>query len=130
MVSGNLPFVGTYQGEALDALADRTRRQVLELVAARPRSVGEIAAELPVSRPAVSQHLKVLLDAGLVTVTAAGTRRLYALDRSGLAPLRNYLEQFWTRSLADFKDAVENGSAVPITRTSRRAAAEAAEEET
>jgi DNA-binding transcriptional ArsR family regulator len=92
---------------AFEALSDGTRRRVLELVATRPRSVAEIASELPVSRPAVSQHLKVLLDAGLVTVTAAGTRRLYGLDRSGLVPLRDYLEQFWTRSLADFKEAAE-----------------------
>ncbi len=99
--------MGTYQGEAFEALADRTRRRVLELVAAGPRSVGEIAAELPVSRPAVSQHLKVLLDAGLVTVTTAGTRRVYALDSAGLAPLRAYLEQFWSASLADFKAVVE-----------------------
>jgi DNA-binding transcriptional ArsR family regulator len=111
------------------ALADGTRRQVLELVAARPRSVGEIAAELPVSRPAVSQHLKVLLDAGLVSVTAEGTRRLYVLDPSGLAPLRAYLEQFWNRSLADFKQAVE-GSRPPVHRPSRGAAVQAAEEET
>lgn len=99
--------MGTYRGAAFEALADGTRRRVFELVAAGPRSVAEIAAELPVSRPAVSQHLKVLLDAGLVTVTPAGTRRLYALDPAGLAPLRAYLEQFWTRSLADFKAAVE-----------------------
>jgi DNA-binding transcriptional ArsR family regulator len=99
--------VTTYGGGAFEALADGTRRRVFELVAARPRSVAEIAAELPVSRPAVSQHLKVLLDAGLVAVTPAGTRRLYALDPAGLAPLRTYLEQFWTRSLADFKEAVE-----------------------
>jgi DNA-binding transcriptional ArsR family regulator len=105
--------VGTYRSEGFEALADGTRRRVLELVAARPRSVGEIAAELPVSRPAVSQHLKVLLEAGLVTVTAAGTRRLYVLDRSGLAPLREYLEQFWVRSLADFKDAVERDDPPP-----------------
>lgn len=99
--------MGTYHGEAFEALADGTRRRVLELVAARPRSVGEIAAELPVSRPAVSQHLRVLLDAGLVSVAAHGTRRLYALEPAGLAPLRAYLEQFWTRSLTDFKAAVE-----------------------
>jgi DNA-binding transcriptional ArsR family regulator len=106
-VRSNLPFVGTYQDGAFEALADGTRRRVLELVAARPRSVAEIAAELPVSRPAVSQHLKVLLEAGLVTVTPAGTRRLYALEPAGLAPLRAYLEQFWNRALADFKEAAE-----------------------
>lgn len=127
-VSVSLPFVGTYRGEALEALADGTRRRVLELVADRPRSVAEIAAELPVSRPAVSQHLRVLLDAGLVTVTAAGTRRLYALDPSGLAPLRAYLDQFWTRSLADFKAVVE-GPPSP-QKTPRGAAPDAAEEET
>lgn len=115
LVSFSLPFVQTYQGEAFEALADGTRRRVLELVAARPRSVGDIAAELPVSRPAVSQHLRVLLDAGLVTVTAAGTRRLYAVDRSGLAPLRDYLDQFWSRSLADYKDAVERDTPRPPT---------------
>ena len=108
--------MGTYRSEGFEALADGTRRRVLELVAARPRSVGEIAAELPVSRPAVSQHLKVLLEAGLVSVTAAGTRRLYVLDRSGLAPLRAYLDQFWARSLADFKEAVERAESAPPRR--------------
>jgi DNA-binding transcriptional ArsR family regulator len=109
--------VRTYRSEGFEALADGTRRRVLELVAVRPRSVGEIAAELPVSRPAVSQHLKVLLEAGLVSVTPAGTRRLYGLDRAGLAPLRDYLEQFWARSLADFKDAVERGGPAPSRRS-------------
>ena len=96
-----------YQGNGLTALGDPTRRTIFERVAERPRAVGELAGELPVSRPAVSQHLKVLKDAGLVVDRAAGTRRIYAVDPQGLAALRVYLEQFWTRSLADFKAAVE-----------------------
>jgi len=86
----------------LGALADPTRREIFERVAARPRAVGEIADELPVSRPAVSQHLKVLSEAGLVTARADGTRRIYALDPQGLAGLRDYLDGFWSRSLAAF----------------------------
>ena len=97
----------TYQGQGLAALADPTRRTIFERVAERPRAVGELAGELPVSRPAVSQHLKVLKDAGLVTDRADGTRRIYAVDPEGLSMLRAYLEQFWTRSLADFKAAAE-----------------------
>ena len=88
--------------QAFTALADPTRREIFERVAARPRAVGEIADELPVSRPAVSQHLKVLSEAGLVTARADGTRRIYALDPQGLAGLRDYLDGFWTRSLAAF----------------------------
>jgi DNA-binding transcriptional ArsR family regulator len=99
--------VDAYQGNGLTALGDPTRRTIFERVAERPRAVGELAGELPVSRPAVSQHLKVLKDAGLVVDRAAGTRRIYAVDPQGLAALRVYLEQFWTRSLADFKAAVE-----------------------
>ena len=96
-----------YQGNGLTALGDPTRRTIFERVAERPRAVGELAGELPVSRPAVSHHLKVLKDAGLVADRAAGTRRIYAVDPQGLGALRVYLEQFWTRSLADFKAAVE-----------------------
>jgi DNA-binding transcriptional ArsR family regulator len=92
---------------AFTALADPTRREVFERVAARPRAVGELAGELPVSRPAVSQHLKVLSDAGLVTVRPDGTRRIYELDPQGLAGLRDYLEGFWQRSLDAFGRAVE-----------------------
>jgi DNA-binding transcriptional ArsR family regulator len=76
-------------------------------LAERPQAVGELAAGLPVSRSAVSQHLKVLKDAGLVSDRAAGTRRIYAVDHEGLGMLRAYLDQFWTRSLADFKAAAE-----------------------
>ena len=99
----------TYRTEGLTALGDPTRRAIFERLAERPRAVGELAGELPVSRPAVSQHLKVLKDAGLVIDRAAGTRRIYQLDPDGVGALRAYLDQFWTRSLAAFKTAVEQG---------------------
>jgi DNA-binding transcriptional ArsR family regulator len=98
--------VKTYES-ALLALADPTRRAVFELLADGPRPVGELAAELPVSRPAVSQHLRVLKDAGLVVDRADGTRRLYALDPGALGDLRSYLEGFWRKALSGFKDAAE-----------------------
>jgi DNA-binding transcriptional ArsR family regulator len=91
----------------LDALADPTRRAVFELVAAEPRPVGELAARLPVSRPAVSQHLRVLKDAGLVIDETAGTRRVYRVDRHGVQPLRDYLDQFWTDALDRYAVAAE-----------------------
>ena len=93
--------------QAFTALADPTRREIFERVAARPRAVGEIADELPVSRPAVSQHLKVLTEAHLVTPRAEGTRRIYAVDPQGLAGLRDYLDGFWNRSLAAYARAAE-----------------------
>jgi DNA-binding transcriptional ArsR family regulator len=92
----------------MNALGDPTRRAIFERLAAGPRAVGEIADELPVSRPAVSQHLKVLKDAGLVVVTRDGTRRLYRLDPAGVGALRAYFDAFWTQALAAFKEAVEN----------------------
>jgi DNA-binding transcriptional ArsR family regulator len=95
---------------ALTALADPTRREIFERVAARPVAVGELAADLPVSRPAVSQHLKVLTDAGLVTARAEGTRRIYELDPLGLAGLRDYLDGFWNRSLAAFAKAADDAA--------------------
>ncbi len=91
----------------IDALGDPTRRAILERLLAGPSSVGEIARELPVSRPAVSQHLRVLKEASLVTERPDGTRRLYRLDPTGLAELRAYFEGFWTRALADFKEAAD-----------------------
>jgi DNA-binding transcriptional ArsR family regulator len=97
----------TNQGELLSALGDPTRREIFERLADRPRAVGELAGELPVSRPAVSQHLKVLKDAGLVTDMPAGNRRIYQLDPDGVGALRAYLDQFWKRSLTAFKAAVE-----------------------
>lgn len=88
---------------ALDALADPTRRAVFERVAQAPAAVGEIASGLPVSRPAVSQHLKVLKDAGLVTETAQGTRRIYRIDPRGIGAMRDWLDGFWGQALEDFK---------------------------
>lgn len=93
--------------QALDALGDPTRRAVFERLAFGPRAVGEIAKGMPVSRPAVSQHLKVLKEAGLVTDRPVGNRRLYAVDPGGVEALRNYFERFWDNALAAFKDAAE-----------------------
>ena len=98
----------TYQGGALQALADPTRRQIFEVLAEGPHSVTAIAGRVPISRPAVSQHLKVLRDGGLVSVRAEGTRRVYTVDPAGVAEIRAYFEQFWTRSLAAFAQAVDN----------------------
>jgi DNA-binding transcriptional ArsR family regulator len=89
------------------ALGDPTRRTIFELIVARPRAVGELAAQLPVTRPAVSQHLKLLKSAGLVLVDAEGTRRIYRVDRTGLAELRAQLDRFWNQALANFKEIVE-----------------------
>ena len=96
--------------DALAALADPTRRRVFELVADRPGPVGRLADQLPVSRPAVSQHLKVLREAGLVQEERVGTRHVYRLETAGLELLRSYFESFWERSLAAFKEAVEHAS--------------------
>src|SRR4249920_2370591 len=92
---------------AMDALGDPTRRAIFEQLRRGPRAVGELAAELPVSRPAVSQHLRVLKEAGLVTERRNGTRRLYRVDTDGLAEVRDYLESFWTDVLAAFEAAAE-----------------------
>lgn len=98
--------MGTY-AEALGALGDPTRRAIFEQLAEHARSVGELAAHLPVSRPAVSQHLKVLSDAGLVSAVQDGNRRIYALDPAGLAAVRDYLDRFWNTALSSFKARVE-----------------------
>ena len=89
------------------ALADPTRRTIFELVVTRPRAVGELADVLPVSRPAVSQHLKLLKTAGLVLDRAEGTRRIYGANPDGLRQLRAQLDRFWTDALANFKPLVE-----------------------
>ena len=106
-VSVSLPFVLAYRTDGLTALADPTRRAIFEHLAARPRAVGELASELPVSRPAVSQHLKVLKNAQLVVDRPAGTRRIYEIDPKGVGALRTYLDHFWDQALAAYKVAVE-----------------------
>lgn len=104
---------------AFAALADPTRRTVFETLRAEPRSVSEIAARVPVSRPAVSQHLKVLKEAGLVIDAASGTRRIYRIDPNGLGPLRLWLDQFWTDALDRFveladREALAAGPPSPV----------------
>jgi DNA-binding transcriptional ArsR family regulator len=99
--------VKTYTVDGWAALGDPTRRAIFERLADRPRAVGELARELPVSRPAVSQHLKVLKDAGLVLDRHAGTRRIYQLDPDGIGALRADLDQFWSKALATYKEVVE-----------------------
>lgn len=93
---------------SLVALSDPTRRQVFETLRRGPSSVGALAEQLPVSRPAVSQHLKVLKEAGLVSETADGTRRIYRIDPQGLGPLRQWLDSFWTDALGAFAEKAEN----------------------
>jgi DNA-binding transcriptional ArsR family regulator len=90
--------------EAWSALGDRTRRAIVDCLAERPRAVGELADELPISRPAVSQHLKVLKEAGLVTERVAGTRRIYRLNPAGVAALRDQLDTYWNRALTGYQD--------------------------
>ena len=100
--------MSTYQcTDGLGALGDRTRRAIFVALAERPRAVGELAAELPVSRPAVSQHLRVLKEVGLVVERVAGTRRIYRLNPVGVSALRDQLDTFWNRALASYKDVVE-----------------------
>jgi DNA-binding transcriptional ArsR family regulator len=91
----------------LNALGDPTRRAIFEQLAEGPKPVGELAKALPVSRPAVSQHLRVLKSAGLVSERAQGTRRVYRVDPGGVVALRAYFEHFWDRALADFQAAAE-----------------------
>src|SRR5436309_6817261 len=95
----------TYATNGWAALADPTRRTIFERLIEHPSAVGELARELPVSRPAVSQHLKVLKDAGLVRDRSEGTRRVYQLDPDGLAALRAYLDSLWQQALAGFREA-------------------------
>ena len=97
----------TYQADGWTTLGDPTRRAIFERLADRPRAVGELAGELPVTRPAVSQHLKVLKEAGLVIDRPAGNRRIYQLDPAGVGALRAQLDRFWTKALAAYKAAVE-----------------------
>ena len=96
-----------YRHEQLDALGDGTRRAILRRLRDQPLAVGELARAFPVSRPAISQHLRVLKDAGLVVDTAAGTRRVYAVRPEGLQAIRRFLDEFWTDALAAFKAQAE-----------------------
>jgi DNA-binding transcriptional ArsR family regulator len=105
--------VPTYQVDGWTALGDPTRRAIFERLAEQPRAVGDLANELPVSRPAVSQHLKVLKDAGLVVDRPAGARRIYQVDPAGVGALRAYLDQFWSKALVAYKAAVEQPTEEP-----------------
>jgi DNA-binding transcriptional ArsR family regulator len=102
--------VSTYGTNGWHALGDPTRRAIFERLAERPRAVSELASELPVSRPAVSQHLKVLKDAGLVVGRPAGNRRIYQLNPDGVGALRAQLDRFWNQALATYKQVVEQAT--------------------
>jgi DNA-binding transcriptional ArsR family regulator len=102
-----LPFVTTYRGDGLAALADPSRRAIFEALGRGPSAVGDLAKRFPISRPAVSQHLKVLKEAGLVVDDAAGTRRVYRIRPEGVAELRAYLDQMWNDALTAFAAVVE-----------------------
>jgi DNA-binding transcriptional ArsR family regulator len=106
-VRANLPLVDAYLQAGLDALADATRMAIFQKLSGGPIAVNELARLMPVTRPAVSQHLKVLKDVGLVTDTKTGTRRLYQLDPEGVARLRAHFDQMWTRALCAFQESVE-----------------------
>jgi DNA-binding transcriptional ArsR family regulator len=107
MVRLVLPFVGAYQAGALGLLGDPNRRAIFELLARRPCSVGELAGQLPISRPAVSQHLRVLKDGGLVVSHTQGTRNIYRLNPDGVAALRAWLDRVWDEALTAFQKAAE-----------------------
>ena len=110
LVSTILPFVTTYRDRQLDAIGDPTRRAILARLRKGPASVGKLATGFPVSRPAISQHLRVLKDADLVTDRAEGTRRVYELNPAAFASLREYFDEFWGVALISFKKRVENTS--------------------
>jgi DNA-binding transcriptional ArsR family regulator len=97
-------------GDPWDVLADRSRRHIVSVLASRPRAVGELADELPISRPAVSQHLRVLKDAGLVIDEVRGTRRVYRVDAIALAALKDQLDTFWRRALTGFTEITRDTS--------------------
>jgi DNA-binding transcriptional ArsR family regulator len=99
--------------QALEALGDRTRREIFERLTDGPLAVGKLAQELPISRPAVSQHLKVLKDAGLVFDRPEGTRRVYQVDPAAVAALREYFDSFWGQALASFRAAAESAPENP-----------------
>lgn len=100
----------TYGIAALGVLGDPTRRAIFECLARSPKAVGQIATELPVSRPAVSQHLKVLKDAGLVADHAEGTRRIYRINPDGISSIRAYLDRMWSEALEGFRQAAQQAA--------------------
>jgi len=106
LVSSNLPFVETNR-DGWGALSDSSRRSIVECLAKQPLAVGELAELLPISRPAVSQHLKVLKEAGAVTEHAEGTRRIYRINPAGVAALRDQLDTFWERALSGYPEVAE-----------------------
>jgi len=108
-VRDNLPLVDAYLQAGLDALGDATRMAIFQKLAAGPIAVNELARTMPVSRPAVSQHLRVLKDAGLVMDSKAGTRRLYQLNPEGVARLRAHFDQMWTKAMSAYQTALERG---------------------
>jgi DNA-binding transcriptional ArsR family regulator len=115
MVRCDLPLAMAYN-TALQCLSDPTRRRVFERLRGGPKSVGVLAAGLPVSRPAVSQHLKALKDAGLVKDRSEGTRRVYYIDPDGLGELRRWLDGFWEDALEAFKNEVEQTEMRPLRK--------------
>ena len=118
-VSDNLPLVGTYE-TVLEALGDRTRRAIIDELATGAAPVQHLAEQLPVSRPAVSQHLRVLLDAGLVAFEPDGTRNVYRLERTGFDELRGWLDDFWTEVLGSFEAHARRSFTEKGTRSDAR----------
>ena len=102
--------MSTNQLDVLGALADPTRRRIFEQLLSGPLAVHQIAGRMPVTRPAVSQHLRVLMDAGLVSVQPNGTRRVYAVSADGLGALRTWMEEFWSRALDEYRAASESAA--------------------
>ena len=110
-----------YHAPQLDALGDSTRRAILErLLEGGPQPVGKLAKDFPISRPAISQHLRILKDAHLVIDTTLGTRRLYQINPAGFTALRNYFDRFWDTALAAFKQKVEDHHASTTNGTSKK----------
>jgi DNA-binding transcriptional ArsR family regulator len=120
MVRINLPCVETYQQHQLDALGDPTRRAILAQLVDGPKAVVELAREFPVSRPAISQHLRVLKQANLVTDRPEGNRRLYQLNPEGFETVREYLEQFWGQALSAFCRKVEEQAVLSAIETAHQ----------
>jgi DNA-binding transcriptional ArsR family regulator len=112
--------VTTYgNAQGWGALADRTRRAIVAALADQPLSVGELAAEMPVTRPAVSQHLKVLKNAGLVSEHQEGTRHIYQLNPAGLAAMRDQLDTYWRRALTNYAEILSNATHLPAKSDDR-----------